>query len=71
MGEIFVCSWRSIPDHMEFYWSLKTADIHLRILPVSLSIATQIPKIEMIGGMPTIHYRNAPQTAFSTLKTWV
>ncbi|MDY7003385.1 MAG: sugar transferase [Cyanobacteriota bacterium] len=55
VGEIFVCSWRSIPDHMEFYWSLKTADIHLRILPFSLSIPAQIPKIEMISGMPTIH----------------
>lgn len=55
VGEIFVCSWRSIPDHMEFYWSLKTAGIHLRILPFSLTIPSQIPKIEMIGGMPTIH----------------
>ncbi|MDJ0553659.1 MAG: sugar transferase [Microcoleaceae cyanobacterium MO_207.B10] len=55
VGEIFVCSWRSVPDHMEFYWSLKTAGIHLRILPVGLSIPTQMPKIEMIGGMPTIH----------------
>ncbi|NES06112.1 MAG: sugar transferase [Okeania sp. SIO2F4] len=55
VGEIFVCSWRSIPDHMEFCWSVKTAGIHLRILPVGLSIPTQIPKIEMIGGIPTIH----------------
>ncbi|MEM1169052.1 MAG: sugar transferase [Cyanobacteria bacterium P01_H01_bin.35] len=55
VGEIFVCSWRSIPDHMEFCWSVKTAGIHLRILPVGLSIPTQVPKIEMIGGIPTIH----------------
>ena len=55
VGEIFVCSWRSIPDHMEFCWSVKTAGIHLRILPVGLSIPTQVPKIEMISGIPTIN----------------
>ncbi|MGD1809681.1 sugar transferase [Dapis sp. BLCC M126] len=55
VGEIFVCSWRSIPDHMEFCWTVKTAGIHLRILPVGLSIPTQVPKIEMISGIPTIH----------------
>ncbi|MGB3508419.1 MAG: sugar transferase [Microcoleaceae cyanobacterium] len=56
VGEIFVCSWRSVPDHMEFYWNLKTAGIHMRILPVGLNIPSQMPKIEMIGGMPTIHF---------------
>ncbi|MGK7918539.1 MAG: sugar transferase [Trichodesmium sp.] len=54
--EIFVCSWRSVPDNSEFYWSLKSEGIHMRILPVGLSIPTQMPIIEMIGGMPTIHF---------------
>ena len=56
VGEIFVCSWRSIPDHMDFYWSLKTVGIHLRVLPVGLNIPNQVPKIEMIGGIPTIKF---------------
>ncbi|NEQ38349.1 MAG: sugar transferase [Okeania sp. SIO3I5] len=54
VGEIFVCSWESIPNYMDFYWSLKTAGIHLRVLPVGLNIPSQVPKIDMIGGMPTI-----------------
>lgn len=56
VGEIFVCSWRSIPDSSEFYWRLKSEGIHMRILPVGLSIPTEMPIIEMIGGMPTIHF---------------
>ena len=56
VGEIFVCSWGSIPDNLEFYWSLKTEGIHMRLLPVGLSIPNQMPIIEMIGGMPTIHF---------------
>ena len=55
VGEIFVCSWESIPKQMEFCWSVKTAGIHLRILPIGLNIPTQVPSIEMIGGIPTIH----------------
>lgn len=55
VGEIFVCSWQSIPKQMEFCWSLKTTGIHLRILPIGLNIPTQVPSIEMIGGIPTIH----------------
>lgn len=56
VGEVFVCSWHSIPDRMDFYWSLKTAGIHMRILPVGLNIPNQVPKIEMIGGIPTIKF---------------
>lgn len=56
VGEVFVCSWHSIPDRMDFYWSLKTAGIHMRVLPVGLNIPNQVPKIEMIGGIPTIKF---------------
>ncbi len=56
VGEVFVCSWHSIPDGMDLYWSLKNAGIHMRVLPVGLNIPNQIPKIEMIGGIPTIKF---------------
>ncbi|MGK7903154.1 MAG: sugar transferase [Hormoscilla sp.] len=54
VGEVFVCSWQAIGDPMELYWSLKACGILLRILPIGLEIPNQNPKIEIIGGMPTI-----------------
>ena len=40
LGEVFVCSWQSLGDRMEFYWSLKTVGIHLRFLPVEIGRAS-------------------------------
>lgn len=57
VGEVFVCSWQSIEDPMALYWSLKTAGIHLRILPIGLEVPHQSPKIEMIGGLLTIQFQ--------------
>lgn len=54
VGEIFVCSWQSIATPMEFYWSIKTTGLNLRILPIDLEIPNQSPTIEMIGSLPTI-----------------
>jgi exopolysaccharide biosynthesis polyprenyl glycosylphosphotransferase len=56
VGEVFVCSWQSLSEHNDFYWSLKTLGIHMRFLPVGLNISSQVPHIEMIGGMPTIKF---------------
>ncbi len=53
-GEVFVCSWQSINHPMEFYWSIKSSGMNLRILPIDLEIPAQRPQIEMIGGMPSI-----------------
>ncbi|MEA5419409.1 sugar transferase [Spirulina sp. CCNP1310] len=53
-GEVFVCSWQSINHPMEFYWSIKSSGLNLRILPIDLEIPAQRPQIEMIGGMPSI-----------------
>ncbi|MEC4853826.1 MAG: sugar transferase, partial [Jaaginema sp. PMC 1079.18] len=57
VGEVFVCSWQSMEDPMALYWSLKTAGIHLRILPIGLEVPHQSPKIEMIGGLLTIQFQ--------------
>ncbi|MGB0562430.1 MAG: sugar transferase [Spirulinaceae cyanobacterium] len=54
VGEIFICSWQSVDNPMEFYWSIKTRGLNLRILPVDLEIPNQRPKIDMIGSLPTI-----------------
>lgn len=56
VGEIFVCSWQSLGEEMDVFWSLKTLGIHMRFLPVGLNINSQVPHIEMIGGMPTIKF---------------
>ncbi len=54
--EVFVCSWQSVKNPTAFYWSLKRAGIHLRVLPVGLEMPYQAPRIEMIGRMPTIQF---------------
>ena len=54
--EVFVCSWQSIKNPTAFYWSLKRAGIHLRVLPIGLELPYQAPQIEMIGRMPTIQF---------------
>ncbi|MGB3534413.1 MAG: sugar transferase [Microcoleaceae cyanobacterium] len=54
--EVFVCSWQSIKNPTAFYWTLKRAGIHLRVLPIGLELPYQAPQIEMIGRMPTIQF---------------
>jgi exopolysaccharide biosynthesis polyprenyl glycosylphosphotransferase len=54
--EVFVCSWQSIKNPTAFYWSLKRAGVHLRVLPIGLELPYQAPQIEMIGKMPTIQF---------------
>jgi exopolysaccharide biosynthesis polyprenyl glycosylphosphotransferase len=54
--EVFVCSWQSIKNPTAFYWSLKRAGIHLRVLPIGLELPYQAPQIEMVGRMPTIQF---------------
>ncbi len=56
VGEIFVCSWQLISDPMELYWSVNTAGMNLRIVPIDLEVPSQTSKVEMIGGMPTVKF---------------
>ena len=57
VGEVFICSWQSIDNPMELCWSVKTAGMNLRIVPIDLEIPNQRSQIELIGGMPTIKFR--------------
>lgn len=56
VGEIFVCSWKSIPNPLDCYWSVKSAGLNLRIVPIDLEIPNQYPRIEILGKMPTIRF---------------
>lgn len=56
VGEIFVCSWKSLPNPLDCYWSVKSAGLNLRIVPIDLEIPNQYPRIELIGKMPTIRF---------------
>ncbi len=57
VGEVFFCSWNLVGNVMPLYWSLKNAGISLRILPIGLEVPHHNPKIEMIGGMPSIQFQ--------------
>ena len=57
VGEVFFCSWSLVGNAMQIYWSLKNSGIALRILPIGLEIPHHNPKIEMIGGMPSIQFQ--------------
>lgn len=54
VGEVFICTWQSVDNQMEMYWSIKSTGLNLRILPINLEIPNQQPKIELIGSLPTI-----------------
>lgn len=57
VGEVFFCSWNVVGNIMPLYWSLKNAGIALRIVPIGLEVPHHNPKIEMIGGMPSIQFQ--------------
>lgn len=56
VGEVFVCSWQFVSDPMLLYWSLKTAGLQLRIVPVGLELPDQMSKVEMLGKLSTIQF---------------
>lgn len=60
VDEVFVCSGLSVRDQIFLYWELKTAGIHLRILPVGLELPIQSSEIKMVNGIPTIRFRSPP-----------
>ncbi|MBK4731608.1 sugar transferase [Oxynema sp. CENA135] len=60
VSEVFVCSHLSVKQQVSLYWELKTAGIHLRILPMGLELPIQWSEIKMVNGLPTMRFRSPP-----------
>lgn len=60
VDEVFLCSPLSVEGQLFLYWELKTAGIHLRLLPVGIELPIQTSEIKMVNGIPTIRFRSPP-----------
>jgi exopolysaccharide biosynthesis polyprenyl glycosylphosphotransferase len=60
VNEVFICSQLSVTDQIFLYWELKSAGIHLRILPVGLELPIQWSEIKMVNGIPTMRFSSPP-----------
>ena len=60
VDEVFLCSQLSVEGQLFLYWELKTAGIHLRLLPVGIQLPIQASEIKMVNGIPTMRFRSPP-----------
>ena len=60
VDEVFLCSQLSLEGQLFLYWELKTAGIHLRLLPVGIELPIQSSEIKMVNGIPTMRFRSPP-----------
>lgn len=58
VSEVFVCSKQLIDSQILFYWHLKAAGIHLRMVPTELSLPQRVAETKMIDELPTIRYNS-------------
>ncbi len=56
VGEVFICSWQSVHNSIILYWSLRSAGLQLRILPLGLELPQLRSQVRMIGPLPTIQF---------------
>jgi exopolysaccharide biosynthesis polyprenyl glycosylphosphotransferase len=57
-NEVFVCSQQLIDNQIILYWSLKTAGIHLRIVPAELQLPQRFAETKMIEEIPTVRFKS-------------
>jgi exopolysaccharide biosynthesis polyprenyl glycosylphosphotransferase len=60
VSEVFICSQQSIDNQIIFFWNLKAAGIHLRMVPTELQLPQRSAEIKMIDEIPTIRFKSIP-----------
>jgi len=58
ISEVFICSQQLIDNQIILYWSLKTAGIHLRIVPTELQLPQRVAETKMIEEIPTVRFKS-------------
>jgi exopolysaccharide biosynthesis polyprenyl glycosylphosphotransferase len=60
VSEVFICSPQLIDNQIIFFWNLKTAGIHLRMVPTELQLPQRAAETKMIEEIPTIRFKSLP-----------
>ncbi len=65
ISEVFICSQQLIDNQIIFFWNLKAAGIHLRIVPTELELPQRSAETKMIEEIPTIRFKSLPIFGFN------
>lgn len=60
VSEVFICSPHSIDNQIIFFWKLKAAGIHLRMVPTEPQLTQRSAETKMIEEISTIRFKSLP-----------
>ena len=60
VSEVFICSQQVIDNQIVFFWNLKAAGIHLRMVPTETQLPQRSAETKMIEEIPTIRFKSLP-----------
>jgi exopolysaccharide biosynthesis polyprenyl glycosylphosphotransferase len=60
VSEVFICSQQFVNDRILLFWNLKSAGIHLRVIPTQLELPQQSSETKMIEEIPTSRFKSLP-----------
>jgi exopolysaccharide biosynthesis polyprenyl glycosylphosphotransferase len=63
--EVFICSPQLIDNQIILFWNLKSAGIHLRMVPTELQLPQRSSETKMIEEIPTIRFKSLPIFGFN------
>ena len=65
VSEVFICSPQLIDNQIILFWNLKSAGIHLRMVPTELQLPQRSSETKMIEEIPTIRFKSLPIFGFN------
>jgi exopolysaccharide biosynthesis polyprenyl glycosylphosphotransferase len=60
VSEVFICSQQLIDNQIIFFWNLKAAGVHLRMVPTDLQLPQRSAETKMIEEVPTVRFKSLP-----------
>jgi exopolysaccharide biosynthesis polyprenyl glycosylphosphotransferase len=60
VSEVFICSEQLIDNQIIFFWNLKAAGVHLRMVPTDLQLPQRSAETKMIEEVPTVRFKSLP-----------
>ena len=65
VSEVFICSPQLIDNQIILFWNLKSAGIHLRMVPTELQLPQRSSETKMIEEIPTVRFKSLPIFGFN------
>ena len=65
VSEVFICSPQLIDNQIILFWNLKSAGIHLRMVPTELQLPQRSAETKMIEEIPTVRFKSLPIFGFN------